>query len=247
MLASRPALSFGYFWLQAYFLLQLGADPKQKPTKSVHILPAVESRLSHFMDHGLPAELKEEILSQYDFAPRFTAPKLNKELLGSLSEASRKREGHFFEKHSITAAVTALVSAALSDTLVSSPTSTSSSLLFDASRLLAQLYFSLTTSRKAFIEPGFSKQARLVLKETAPSDLLFGPDVTAGLNAAHTMAAMAEKWKASSPSRDSDLHSKSGNKQFSTAKKGGGTKSYYGRRKRPAYKSKESSEADKKA
>lgn len=67
--------------------------------------------------------------------------------------------------------------------------------LVDAGKYLALIIYKQTQTRKAFIEPGLSKEAKAILKDTKFDDFLYGKELTEKLKDAKAMIKLAETLK----------------------------------------------------
>ena len=155
-----------------------GEDPSISKALKVDVHPELISRWQFYASNGMPKEDRENLLKKYLIPEGLKAPTLNDEIKSVLKEKAVKRDGYRFEAQKpASVALTALGSAV---TMIN--TADQDGLdqevflerLADAAKLMADVQYNQSETRKAFIYPTFVKPLQALLKKSKPDDLLFG-------------------------------------------------------------------------
>ncbi|XP_058800139.1 uncharacterized protein LOC131669343 [Phymastichus coffea] len=187
-------------WLEV-----LGDDPTASLTTEVKIDPELLKRWDYFCKNGIKKDVMEAILAKYAPVPEFTPPALNPQISVTMKDFAITRDKHMKEIQRL--ASTALVMIGSVITLIHEGQQAEEGLdiasvtkpLVEAGKIIALIFYKQSVSRKAFIEPGLSKETISVLKETKVDEFLYGKELTEKLKEAKAMVKMAETLKPSQP------------------------------------------------
>ena len=160
----------------------LGEDPSESKSKKLTIHSKIISHWQYYSTNGLDKEERNQLINQFVIPEGLAAPKLNQQIHAQLSEKSQKKDGYRYEvQRSASAAVTAL-SAAI--TMINDADENGldpdefTDKLVDAGKLISDVQYKQSETRKAFITPRFSKSFQEILKNAKPGELLFGNDLS---------------------------------------------------------------------
>ena len=182
----------------------MGIVPPASEATSPSIHADVSQVFQLLSSQGLSQEDLERITKKYSFPPEFTAPALNSELAAVLGDSSLTRDRHFLVKQNLEGPAAGLLGAFLSASGVAVPAANALEMLADDFRLTGHLFFLLSSSRKAFIEPNISKDIRHVLKDSKSSDLLlFGSDLVEKIKSARAIGKLGAALKPTPAKRQS--------------------------------------------
>ncbi|XP_011858705.1 PREDICTED: uncharacterized protein LOC105556232 [Vollenhovia emeryi] len=158
----------------------LGIDPENAKQKEIDLHPDLVSRWAKWIKEGLPKETKTEVLDKYDRKGTLSldAPTLNAEIAATLNEAGTKRDNLFIQEQNLAGTALASLGEAISMILKDEedPIDRLKLLerLADTGKLIAHLYFQISSARKAFIAPILTKQVKDLLQKTTPGEFLYG-------------------------------------------------------------------------
>ena len=112
---------------------------------------------------------KEKILKKYEVPEVLASPVLNEQIQTKLNEKAVKRDGYRLDTQKLAStALTAIVRAiTLNDEENGEgiEQESFSEMLSDAAKLIAEIHFQQTETRKAFLVPRFTKSFQEVLKK----------------------------------------------------------------------------------
>lgn len=142
---------------------------------------------------GLKKDKKQELLEEYPRKGKFhfEAPALNPEVEAIISESVKKRDKYFcIDQNTIGSAISALgagTSLLLRHKTEENYRTKVLKCCLDAGKLLSELYYQLSKTRKAFIYPGLDKKAKEILEKSKTDTLLFGNELSTRLKTAKSM------------------------------------------------------------
>ena len=148
---------------------------------------------------GYPKEKKGILLKKYKVVEHFKAPILNEEIALKLSDNGRNRDKYFTIIQDLSGtALTALGSVASS--LLSTQDGEMDVIealnrLCDVGRLLSIINFNTSKSRKAFLEPGLSKETKQVLELTQIGKYLYGESLSEKIKKSQAVVKLADSMK----------------------------------------------------
>lgn len=164
----------------------LGDDPNLTKKHSFVLHDAIQSRWSHILCHGLDKESKITLLARHNVpenCPLLEPPKINPEIVPILSQAYLKRDTcHAHYQEQIAKGLSALgkaINPVLENTQNASSSSEDSLLpsLIDAGRILADLFRSISSTRRTLITQTVNKGVKDIIEKTTPGEFLFGPNL----------------------------------------------------------------------
>lgn len=203
--------------LDADLLRKLGQDDTDQRQK-IKIHTQVAAIWSKILNDGLKKEAKTELLEKY---PRqgclqLDAPLLNPEVEAVVNNTAKKRDKFLTMDQSLCGATMAAIGSLISDIIIGKDDSLDwmevVQRLSDAGRLQCELMYQLSRARRAFIYPGFKKEAKSLLEKIKPDEFLFGTGLADRLKSAKSAekAGLSMKF-ASIPKRNPSLTSTTGN------------------------------------
>nr|CAI5870507.1 unnamed protein product [Callosobruchus analis] len=166
----------------------LGDDPGKKLKENSSLHSAINSRWTHYLTNGIPKDDLSSILTKYDTptnCPALIPPALNAEVVGALSAAHAKRDSCYTDyQKEVARGLSALghgISTILGKqdkptTSQSNQTSVLSSLV-DTGKILTNLFFNISNTRRSLILPLLDKSVRDIVSTSKPQKYLFGEDL----------------------------------------------------------------------
>ena len=160
----------------------LGDDPYVSKALKLDIHSKLSSRLNYVIINGMKKDEIENILKKYEVPETFAAPILNEQIQAKLNEKAIKRDGYRMDSQKL--ASTALTTLAAAITMLNLADENGidqenfSSKLSEAAKLIAEISFQQSETRKAYIVPRFAKPFQEVLKKSKPDKFLFGKDLS---------------------------------------------------------------------
>ncbi|XP_044594856.1 uncharacterized protein LOC123272220 [Cotesia glomerata] len=190
------------------------SDTSQKDGQEIDIKlhSSLSVRWKHWTANGVPKQEMEDLLSKYARQEGLDAPKLNLEVSFNLGESAVKRDKFITENQKSVGSALSAVGSALS--MLLEEDESIDKLVFverlsDATKILSDLHFRLSESRKAFILPGMTKQSKDVLSTTKMDEFLFGKNLSDKLKEARALDKLTQGMRYQ--------QSKAGNQNPSTA------------------------------
>lgn len=160
----------------------LGEDNLENIVPSGTIHKELSLRWKNILLKGLNKEAKDKILMKYPAPNNCTlvnSPELNKEVKTSLNEVVTSRDSRLMAIQSQIAAGLGAIGKALTTLLAEENQNLEViECISDAGRLLADVHFGQTESRRSLIISNVNKKIRNTLLETPRDALLFGEDLT---------------------------------------------------------------------
>lgn len=188
-----PESTNGQEILADSLLAYIGSDIISQ-TKELKILQPIAENWLALTKSGLSKESKEQLLEKYPIpenCPGLGGPALNPELKLTLAAHALKRDGFQLELQNQLGAALSALGQAFSKTLRFNPDDevikAVNAALGDAGRILTDLHYKLSTTRRSFILPGLSLLSRNVATEGPVDTLLFGESFTERVKTASTL------------------------------------------------------------
>jgi len=179
----------------------LGEDPESVKQKDIDLHPDLVSRWSKWIKEGLAKETKSEVLAKYSRKGNLSleAPTLNVEIAATLNEAGTKRDNLFIQEQNFAGTALAALGEAITMILKDEeePIDRMKLLerLADTGKLLTQLYFQISSARRAFIAPVLTKQVKDLLQKTTPGIFLYGDKVGEVIKSAKSVEKLGKEIK----------------------------------------------------
>lgn len=161
------------------------------------------SRWTSIMMTGLGKESQEKIIKKYPAPANFLkeAPQINPEIMASLSELSQKRDKRILIRQNLTLKAMTALGKTLSDVLKGNINSNSIiEEVNDAAKMLAEIYFEDSSSRKFFALAGANLTIKEAVRDSKPDEFLFGKDCAEKIKAAQAIKRTSSQIKNPEPS-----------------------------------------------
>nr|CAI5855654.1 unnamed protein product [Callosobruchus analis] len=165
------------------YLNCLGEDPKTKQPTGSTLHVALVTRWEHILTTGLEVSEKTQLLEKYGLPSNceaLTPPVVNPEINAILSSLHKRRdENYLILQAQLNKGIVAL-GKGLETVLAEADTSNKVNLLThlgDAGRILCDLSFLISKTRRFLIKPSLSKTAKDMANKNAPLGLLFGDNL----------------------------------------------------------------------
>ena len=161
----------------------LGDDPAANKQAELKLNADVASRVTNWTIKGLPKELKESLLSKF---PKkgdcyLEGPELNEEIAVTLNETAIKRDNHFKELHNVIGSALSASSSAVTMLIEEDGQGIDKNQLLErvlgSAQLLAELFYTVSVARRAYIIPGFEKKTKNLFEKTTTGKFLFGENL----------------------------------------------------------------------
>ena len=158
----------------------LGDDPENKKGQTIELHTALVSRWKYILTKGLSKESRSEISNRYPFPSNcihLNAPKLNPEVQQMLLPLSLKRDRYqMLSQQQLGAGITALgtvINTVLKESNLYKPLLPG---LTDAGKLLTDLHYNLSISRRSWITPQLNKDVKQLAVAGEIDQFLYGSD-----------------------------------------------------------------------
>lgn len=176
-------------------ILSLLGEPKKCGLKlgdPVHI--DIAARWDGILKQGLDTETKNALISKYPPVANCSsmqAPKINPEVKGAATEAALRRDDRLVEKQNQITACLSAVGKILTSLLEKSGQGVEDRHLIelagDTGRLLADMHFSESESRRILVGASLNKKFKGAMGDAPPDEWLFGSDLGERLKTAKSL------------------------------------------------------------
>ncbi|VEN37326.1 unnamed protein product [Callosobruchus maculatus] len=188
----------------------LGEDPGKKLRDDFSLHSAISSRWNHYLTHGIPKDDLSNLLTRYDTpanCPALLPPTLNAEVVGALSAAHMKRDSCYADYQKEVAIGLSALGQGISillgqpDTLITSESNHASVLssLVDTGKVLTNLFFNISNTRRSLILPLLDKSVRDLVATSKPQKYLFGEDLGDKIKLAKTLEKIGKDIRPPAP------------------------------------------------
>ncbi|XP_063989917.1 uncharacterized protein LOC135169114 [Diachasmimorpha longicaudata] len=180
----------------------LGEDPTSSQAEELKINPDLLKRWVFFCQEGMKKEDLESLLGNYAGVKELEAPKLNPQIAATMKDIAISRDKHMMEIQTLAAAVLSILGSAITDIYDGSGDFDVEKLLTrirDAGKITTVIFNKQSVTRKAFIEPGLSKETKAVLKETKSEEFLYGKELSEKIKEAKALSKMSDTLKIPQP------------------------------------------------
>ncbi|XP_060800410.1 uncharacterized protein LOC132901800 [Amyelois transitella] len=187
--------------LDPEILQLLGSDPTKQTNFGENLHKDIMPRWKHILINGLDKDTKADILKSHlppENCPHLKAPKLNAEIKAALNEINCKKECFNENKQNQLASCLAALGKALNIALVGNYTEIIKP-LSDAGRLLCDLHFRESQSRRYSIINTLNKDIRETVKNTKIDEYLFGSDLGEQLKTAKAISKSSSELRIPKP------------------------------------------------
>lgn len=161
-------------------ILELIGEPTTKKNK-ININPKLAELWRNIIQTGLDKENKKKLLEKIPGIENcaLEAPKLNEEIKVTLSNSAKTRDDKLCEKQSQIGIAIANLNAILKNLIEKNENTEKENIerVGDSIKILADLHFMESETRRAVILPGLNKTMKETLEGTGITDYLFGTDL----------------------------------------------------------------------
>ncbi|XP_015124955.1 uncharacterized protein LOC107046764 [Diachasma alloeum] len=201
--------------LDSELLEVLGADPSKPVETEIFFQNDLEARWSFWLTSKVQQEVLTKMMDRYPRSSSkclFEAPKLNPEIASISTDALTQRDKKFCASQNLTGSALVALGAAISSLLAEEIDKLDLlQKLCDAGKMMTQIHFGFSTTRRAFISPSLNKQVRSALEETTPDQMLYGSNLSDKVKEFKTLSKLGQELKIppALPKKQSSLNPKS--------------------------------------
>uniref|UniRef100_A0ABD2WK58 Uncharacterized protein n=1 Tax=Trichogramma kaykai TaxID=54128 RepID=A0ABD2WK58_9HYME len=145
---------------------------------------------------GLKKDVQEALLEKYECSKDLKAPELNPQVAAKISSNAKKRDEHVTSIQFMTALSMTIVGALMTKVHESRKEGLDVIEILepmsDVGKMLALIMHKQSSNRKAFIEPGMTKEGLEIIKQTKIEDFQFGNELTAKIKEIRAFATKVE-------------------------------------------------------
>ena len=198
---------------------QIGDDPKQSKALKMNMREDLLNRWKFICREASTKEMKElyeQLDTKYECLKELSAPKLNQQIISAIKEVAVTRDKYMCEVQNIAGKAMSIIGSLMTSLYEGAEEMDLETLLeclSDTARLLA---FKESKSRKAFIEPGLTKETVAILKDTKIDDYLYGEQLSEKLKEAKAISKLAETIKAQPPNKANVINQKQGKQSLNS-------------------------------
>lgn len=198
-------------------LSRIGLDKRSEPQLGPSVHADVAAGWDTILRQGLDAEIRRTLVDKYPAianCPGAGAPKINLQVRGAVTEASLRRDERLVQKQVQVSACLTAIGSILSIALVRPDQEENrqlQELAGDAGRLLSDLYFSESETRKILLGTGLNSKFKNAIGEAPTDEWLFGIDLEERLKTVKSLERSTlelKPEKAYKPSTQQALNSK---------------------------------------
>lgn len=168
--------------LNKLLISALGEDPRESKAIKLKVHSNLAGRYAFITTNGLKKEDKELLVSKYQTAELLKAPGLNEQIQTKLNEKALKKDAYRFKSQRLIGIALSVLSSAI--TMINEEDEESIDQeeflekLADNAKLMAEVQFRQSESRRVFIISRFSKSVQELFKKSKQDILMFGKDLT---------------------------------------------------------------------
>ena len=162
--------------------MQVGDDPSKSKALEMIIKEDLRDVWKVYCREGMKKDDEEALLNKYAVVKELQAPGLNPQIASQVGQIARARDGHMISIQKLAALSMSIIGSLM--TTMHENRYTGMDIkdmlepLKDADNLLAVLMHKQSLNRRAFIEPGMSKEGQEIVKISKIEEFLFGDDLT---------------------------------------------------------------------
>lgn len=176
--------------LDEEILQLLGDAPKVDVELGPNIHTDIAARWQEILSKGLPREVKEKLLKEHVIpgnCPLLMAPLMNAEVKAALPDALVKKDGFLAERQKQLGIALAALAQATQLLITNGGSSTVIKAVSDACRILCDLHYIDTRSRRGFAISATNTSLKETLLQTKRDKYLFGENITDKVKSAKTI------------------------------------------------------------
>lgn len=140
----------------------------------------------------------ESLMKKYSCISEFEAPKLNPQISVTMKEYAVARDNHIMEVQKMASTALSVIGSLITTMYEGTDDLDFESFLThmsDVGKMMTGIIHKQSNTRKAFIEPGLSKETKTVLKESKIDEFLFGKDLSEKIKEARALNKLGEDLK----------------------------------------------------
>ncbi|KAL7293044.1 hypothetical protein TKK_0013488 [Trichogramma kaykai] len=160
----------------------IGENPKNSGAQITTVKSDLLEIWKFFCTEGMKKEAEEALIAKYVCREEFNAPTLNPQITSMMKESSKTRDRYMATIEKLAGLSLSVIGSIMTNIYdhrdegvdiidILTP-------LKDAGDLLSLIINKQSKNRKAFIEPGLSKESSAILKETSIDEFLYGKDLS---------------------------------------------------------------------
>ncbi|XP_031777100.1 uncharacterized protein LOC116415826 [Nasonia vitripennis] len=159
----------------------------------------------------------DRIMENYACVAELDGPKLNPQIMASRKEYALTRDNHMSEVQKMAGTALSIIGSVITSFYKDSESDlefnleTLLTLLYDSGKILSAIVHKQNITRKAFIEPGLSKETKAVLKDSKTDEFLYGKDLPEKIKEAKALNKVGDELKLSQPNNLGTSTNKSSN------------------------------------
>ncbi|XP_031350598.1 uncharacterized protein LOC116176254 [Photinus pyralis] len=178
----------------------MGDDRIEEKTLSKPIQPVIAERWTNILTNGLTEEVKKALIDKHlppENLQALLAPKLNPEIKAAIPEGALRRDARLQLWQKQIGAATSAVASGLSSMLKEGADVNKGFIetLSDVGRLLSDLHFCESFSRRELLSLQLNKDLKDTLKNTNITDFIFGENLDTNIKSAKDLEKSAEQLK----------------------------------------------------
>lgn len=160
-------------------------------------------RWQFYCKEGFKKDEYEKIDKKYDGLKELKAPKLNAQIAATMKEYATVRDKYMVEIQDIAGKALSIIGSVITSLYDEGDMSLELLLMYlsDSAKFLTAIINKESRSRKAFIEPGLSKDTVTILKETKIDEYLYGSQLSEKIKEAKALNKMSENLKIQQPNK----------------------------------------------
>lgn len=184
-------------------ILSLLGEPSNKIIQGSTVHHDIAERWNAVLKKGLSAEARQSVIEKYPpILNILQTSKLNLEVKGAITDAAIRRDDRLREKQIEISAALSAVGHVLTSFLTSEDLENPLiEVVGDVGRILADLHFNETQSRRILSGTGINKKFQNTMTSSTPDERLFGGDLGERLRSAKVLERSATKLKQKTPVR----------------------------------------------
>ena len=192
----------------------MGEDPSVPRSFDLSIHPFIMSRIKFWTDKGLERRDSDDLLIKYKRNDALEAPKLNIPVESRLSIAAKRRDEYKRQAQNAIGSALMAIGAVTSSFLIekdSIDAQETFEILLDSIKILSDVFYKQSLSRRVTITPAFNKSIKEILDKSKADEFLFGNDLLTKIKEAKTIERLTADIR--QPSTSATLYTKNWNRR----------------------------------
>lgn len=177
----------------------MGEDPTESQALKMTVKPELLKRWVFFCNEGLKKEDVESLDKKYACIKELQAPILNPQIAVTMKDFAIARDSHMVEIQKMAGTALSIVGSLITSVYENKDEGVDLEDILtyqcDVAKILTQIVHKQSNSRKAFIEPGLSKETKAILKGTKIDEFLYGKELSEKIKEAKALDKIGENLK----------------------------------------------------